>query len=137
MAHMAGKKPMTQEHKDALAVGRRQGAIVKRYLEALELSRPKRGRKRTEASVRNRLDQVNDAIENADAFKRLSLAQERIDLERELASMGQGIDMDSLESDFVTVAAAYGDSKGLTYAAWREAGVSSETLSKAGISRSR
>lgn len=128
---------MTQEHKDALAAGRRQGAIVKRYLEALEVSRPKRGRKRTEEAVRSRLAQVNEEVRSADAFTRLGLSQERMNLERELESMGKGIDLKAVEDDFVAVAAEYGKSKGYTYAAWREAGVSAETLTRAGISRSR
>lgn len=134
---MADRNPMTQDHKDALAVGRRQAASVKRYLEALEISKPKRGRKRTEESVRNRLNQVIESLQTADAFHRLSLSQERIDLERELESMGQGIDIGALEAEFLEVARAYGQSKGYSYAAWREAGVSAETLAKAGIKRSQ
>ena len=36
-------KTMSQEHKDALAVGRARSKAVKAYLEALEETRPKRG----------------------------------------------------------------------------------------------
>ncbi len=35
------------------------------------------------------------------------------------------------------VAASYGARKGITYATWREVGVSAETLKKAGVSRAR
>ena len=45
---------MTAAHKKALAVGREQGRVIRSYLEALEASRPKRGRKRTAESVRRR-----------------------------------------------------------------------------------
>ena len=46
---------MTDAHKQALAVGREQGRVIRGYLEALESTKPKRGRKRTPDSVRRRL----------------------------------------------------------------------------------
>lgn len=41
------RRAMSDEHKAALAEGRDQGRAVRRYLDALEQHRPKRGRKRT------------------------------------------------------------------------------------------
>ena len=41
-----------------------------------------------------------------------------------------------LEAGFVAVAKLYSERKGLTYAAWREAGVDARVLKQAGISRS-
>ena len=38
------QRAMSEEHKAALAEGREQGRVVRRYLEALESQRPKRGR---------------------------------------------------------------------------------------------
>ena len=67
----------------------------------------------------------------------MNLIQERKDLDNELASMGETIDLSALESEFVKVADAYGARKGIGYATWREVGVSAETLKKAGVSRSR
>ena len=55
MPPKAKKSSMSVEHKAALAEGRRQGAAVRNYLEALEQHRPKRGRKRTSESIRKRL----------------------------------------------------------------------------------
>src|SRR5438067_1738803 len=52
------KSPMSAQHKEALAVGREQGRAVRRYLEALEANRPKRGRKRTTDSVKRQSDHV-------------------------------------------------------------------------------
>ena len=37
---------MSAQHKEALAVGRDEGRAVRRYLEALEAHKPRRGRKR-------------------------------------------------------------------------------------------
>ena len=45
------QRAMSDEHKAALAEGREQGRVVRRYLEALESSRPKRGRRRTPETI--------------------------------------------------------------------------------------
>ena len=44
-ANKKGAPPMSAEHKAALAAGRQQGITVRKYLEALEAHKPKRGRK--------------------------------------------------------------------------------------------
>ena len=128
---------MTQEHKDALAIGREQGRAVRRYLEALEAHRPKRGRKRTPESIQKRLSDIEAKLEEADALTRLQLRQERMDLQAELAAKSDGVDLSQLEEDFVQAAKAYGERKGITYAAWREQGVDPAVLRRAGIRRSR
>ena len=127
---------MTDAHKQALAVGREQGRVVRSYLDALESSRPKRGRKRTRESVQRRLDTVREEIPGSTGLTRVHLIQERMDLEAELDSLsGNGVDVSALESEFVKVAADYADRKGISYAAWREAGVDAAVLTKAGIRR--
>ena len=45
------RSPMSDSHKAALAEGREQGRAVRRYLEALEAHKLKRGRKRTQESI--------------------------------------------------------------------------------------
>jgi hypothetical protein len=49
--------------------------------------------------------------------------------------MDNGIDLSSLEAEFVKVAQGYSDRQGISYAAWREVGVEASVLKKAGISR--
>lgn len=46
-----------------------------------------------------------------------------------------GDDISKLEAAFVAVAKSYSERKGITYAAWREAGLAAATLRMAGISR--
>lgn len=128
---------MTAEHKRALAVGREESRSVRRYLEALEAHKPKRGRKRTSEGIEARLRQIDDRISSADPLTRVHLVQERINLEAELATKEEAVDLKDLEDDFVAAARAYGERKGLTYAAWRAAGVDPTVLRRAGISRSR
>jgi hypothetical protein len=128
---------MTDAHKAALAEGRKQGRVVKSYLEALEANKPKRGRKRTPDSIRKRLDTINEAFDDASAVERLQLAQERMDLEQELHARETRVDLAKLENEFVKVAKDYGTRKGISYAAWREVGVEPSLLKRAGISRGR
>ncbi len=126
---------MSDSHKAALAEGRDQGRAVRRYLEALEAHKPKRGRKRTPESVQKRLAAIDQKLGDADALSRLHLVQERMNLENELASTGNTVDMQSLEDEFVAAAAPYGTRKGITYAAWRHLGVDPAVLRRAGIKR--
>ena len=129
------KTPMSDSHKAALAEGRAQGRAVRAYLEALEAHKPKRGRKRTPDSMKKRLGAIEGEYATADPLKRLQLAQERLDLQDELASSGSVVDIAGLESEFVAAAKGYGERKGISHAAWREVGVPVSTLKAAGISR--
>jgi len=126
---------MSDSHKAALAEGREQGRAVRRYLEALELHRPKRGRKRTPESVEKRLASIEDNLPTADPLSRVQLIQERMDLSASLATNDNAVDMSALEDDFVASAGPYGLRKGISYAAWREAGVDAGLLRRAGIRR--
>ena len=127
---------MSDAHKAALAEGREQGRIVRRYLEALERHRPRRGRKRTAESIERRLAAIEAQLADADPLTRLQLTQEQMDLEEELAGMSeQVVDLEGLEKAFVEVARPYGARKGISYAAWRAAGVSPAVLRQAGITR--
>lgn len=138
---MAPKKPtkrtMSDEHKAALAEGRNEGNAVRSYLEALEANKPKRGRKRTEATVRKQLDAVNEQLEDATPLAKLQLIQKRFDLEAELESFGEEtFDMTELEDGFVDAAAGYSERKKIGYAAFRAVGVRPDVLRRAGIPRS-
>jgi hypothetical protein len=126
---------MSDSHKAALAEGRDQGRAVRRYLEALEAHKPKRGRKRTTESVQRRLAAIDEKLADADPLTRLHLTQERMNLETELSATGNTVDIQALEDDFVAAAAPYGARKGITYAAWRQLGVDAAVLRRANIRR--
>lgn len=130
---------MSAQHKAAMEAGRAEGRAVRDYLEALRNNKPKRGRRRTADSIKKRLAAIADALPTASAIEELRLVQERRDLETELATMSasEGVDIAALEANFVKVAKAYGDRKGISYASWREVGVPAAVLSKAGISRAK
>jgi hypothetical protein len=129
------KSTMSADHKAALALGREQGRVVRQYLEALEQHKPKRGRKRTPESINRRLEIIEADLESADPLARVHLIQERMDLSSELAAKEQTVDLTALEEAFVEAAKEYGARKGISYQAWREAGVEASVLRQAGISR--
>jgi hypothetical protein len=129
------RTPMSSQHKAALAEGREQGRAVRRYLEALEAHKPRRGRKRSPESMKKRLDNVEAEIATADPLKRLHLVQERLDLQTALEASQSNVDLAQLEKDFVKAAAPYSERKGISYSAWRELGVPTDVLDKARIVR--
>ncbi len=128
---------MSDDHKAALARGREEGRVVRRYLEALESSRPRRGRKRTPDSIKKRLTAIDSSLATADPLSRLHLVEEKQRLESELSHTGETVDMAALEKNFIKVARVYGDRKGISYSAWRTVGVSASVLQQAKIPRSR
>lgn len=133
-ANKTRKKP-SDEHLKALAKGRSESAMVRRYLVALENHKPRRGRKRTPESMQKRLNAIETELRNADPLLRLQLIQERLDLQSQIEAHSSSVDFKALEEDFVKAAKTYGDRKGITYAAWRELGVDPALLRKAGIPR--
>jgi hypothetical protein len=128
---------MTDQHKAALAKGREEGLAVRRYLEAIESSRPRRGRRRTPTSITKRLQAIETELATADPLTRLHLIQQKKDLTDELGRGSEAEDIGELEKHFVKVARAYGDRKGISYGTWRTAGVSAAVLQKAGVPRTR
>ena len=132
----AGKK-MTAEHKAALAKGREQGRVVREYLAALNEEK-KPGRKLDADTLNERITQTQAQIDaEPDPAKRVDLIQKRLDYEEKLANIGEAVDVEALEKDFVKAAREYSERKGITYSAWREAGVPAAALKEAGVPRTR
>jgi hypothetical protein len=128
-AHMA---KMTDEHKAALARGRREAAAVRRYLEALEQDA---GGVDVD-KLRKRVDDLQRrAEEETDPLRRVELIEQRIDAEKALEDAEKAPDMDALETEFSEVVVAYSQRKGISYKAWRELGVPASVLREGGLSR--
>jgi hypothetical protein len=124
---------MSPAHKKALAQGRTEGAVVRHYLEALEYSKPRRGRPRTAANVKKQLQQVEKRLIDAGSLAKLQLLQQQEDLQAELAELEGVSQISDLEKEFVKVARSYGDRKGISYQTWRRFGVPPAVLSAAGV----
>lgn len=128
---------MSDEHKAALAKGREQGRIVRSYLAASEQQRGP-GRRDDRETLETRIGEIQRRIDDADdPAKRVELIQQRLDLEQRLVELGDEPELESLEARFIEVAAEYSERKGITYPAWREAGVPAAVLKQAGIKRTR
>ncbi|MEX2420870.1 MAG: hypothetical protein WD670_03530 [Actinomycetota bacterium] len=130
-------RKMTENHKAALAKGRTQGRAVRDYLAALDADR-KPGRRLDRATIEGRIADIQARIDaEADPAKRVELIQKRLDLEGRLVSLAEEPDLDALEAAFVDAAAEYSERKGISYSAWREAGVPAAALKQAGVRRTR
>lgn len=127
---------MSDEHKAALAQGRKEARAIKAYLEALAARKP--GRPVSEDSLNKRLERVNEKLDASDnPLETVDLIQSKLDIEKALLEVEKTVDMESLEAAFVEHAASYSDRKGVTYTAWREFGVPAKVLRTAGIKETR
>jgi hypothetical protein len=128
----AARRTMSDEHKQAIAHARRQNKAVRDYLNALTIAKPPGRRPSTTPEhLQEKIDAEGDPV------KRLELIQRRLDLEDRLAGEQDLPDLETLEAEFVAVAADYASRKRITYTAFRELGVPASALKQAGIPRSR
>ena len=128
---------MSPAHKSALAEGREASRHVRAYLDALETSRPKRGRRLDPESVRKRVALIDEQLKQAGGFERLNLLADREALQGKLAGSDVAVDLTQLRKAFVKHAKSYGARKNISYATWRAAGVPAQDLKDAGIARTR
>lgn len=103
------------------------------YLQALELYRPKPGRKPRPENVSARIAAIDAQLATAEPARKVRLIQERLDRYSQLKSLEAAADLASLEDDFVRVAGRYSKRKGITYEAWREVGIKPRVLRRAGL----
>lgn len=128
---------MSDEHKAALARGRRESKAIKAYLDAISVPKRK-GRPVTPESLEAKIAGLDKRIqEEANPLTRVDLIQARIDAQTAFDQMTTVVDLDALEVGFVDCAASYSERKGITWPAWREAGVSADVLRSAGVKRTR
>ncbi len=124
---------MSTAHKKALANGRNEGRIIREYLEIVEATKPRRGRRRTPESIAKRLSVITQELKTADPVTKVRLIQERLNLKTELASMKTKNEIAAAEARFVKVAKSFSQRNDITYDAWREFGVTPAVLKRAGI----
>jgi hypothetical protein len=125
---------MSEEHKAALAKGRREARAIKLYLEALGKRRP--GRPVTPDSLKKKIaDLTKKLTVEQDPLRAVELRQQRLDAEQALDRAQAAAEIDDLERGFVDHARSYSERKRISYAAWRQSGVPAAVLRKAGISR--
>jgi hypothetical protein len=127
---------MSDEHKAALAQGRREARAIKAYLQALESRKP--GRPVSKESLTRRLEKVKEKLETTDnPLETVDLIQAKLNIGKALDQVESAEDMSLLEAGFVEHAASYSERKGVSYTAWREFGVPASVLRSAGIKETR
>ncbi|CAB4347496.1 MAG: hypothetical protein F2947_09635 [Actinobacteria bacterium] len=138
----SGEKPriglppgtMTESHRLALKEGRERGQIVRHYLQAIESTKPRRGRPITPEGLRKSIEKIDaDLAAEKDPLRKLDLVQSKIKKQKDLEELESPIDLVALETEFIRVAKSYNDSKELSPEAWLELGVPREVLRRAGI----
>ncbi len=127
---------MTQEHKEALARGRKEARAIKAYLKTVDTRY--QGRPVTRESLEKRLEKTNRRIEDSDdPLKTVDLIQTRLDIELALSRVEDVESTERLEAKFVKYAASYSERKGVSYTAWRQFGVPAAVLRNAGVPETR
>jgi len=127
---------MSDEHKEALAQGRKEARAIKAYLSALDSRKP--GRPVSKEGLHTRLEKVSEKLAATDnPLETVDLIQSKLDIERTLSELENTQDVDSLEAGFIGNVASYSQRKGIGYTAWREFGVPATVLRKAGIKETR
>ena len=107
-------------HKEPLAFGPGQGWAERRYLEAMEVNKPRRGRKRIPEWIAKRLAAIDARLVCADVLSRLRLAHERLGLEAELARrVREGSHHAGVGGPVHRGCGRYSRRKGISYDAWR------------------
>lgn len=128
--------PMSEEHKAALARGRKEARAIKAYLSALESRTP--GRPVTKESLESRLEAVNSKLSNeSNSLKKVELLQTKLDIEEAMAKLEDAEDIEELESEFIRNVKSYSERKDISYTAWRNFGVPAAILKKAGVPETR
>ena len=131
------KTPMSDNHKAALAKGREEGRVVRQYLEALESTKPRRGRKRTPDSIRRRLATIESTLPGAEPLARSIWSKRSSDSRPNSPTAATPLTWPRSKRAFIKVARIYGERKGISYSAWRTVGVSASVLQQAKIPRTR
>src|SRR5207245_2026179 len=134
-AKRGGQALMSAEHKAALARGREAAKAVRAYLDALESNKPRRGRQRDPKTIQKRLGEIERKLSTASAFERLHLLAEQERLQASQNILAEPVNLKELREAFLANAKSYANAKGISYAAWRGAGVSADDLKAAGIAR--
>lgn len=128
---------MTDQHKAAIASGRAEGAVVKRYLESLQRQR-RPGRRVTKDQLAQRLEKTREQIDTEEnPLVQLELTQAALVLEKRLNEADEAVDDGDAEDAFIRIAKSYAQRKQISYTAFRQMGVPAPVLKKAGIPQER
>lgn len=121
------------ERKKAIAIGKAQAKIVRRYLELVNM--PKTSSPMTPERLRKRIAQLDSEMQDSsiDVLARLKMAKQQRELIVALAEAGEVEDLEEVEEAFMQIAADYSEAQGLEWSDWRRLGVKAAVLREAGV----
>lgn len=132
-------RTLSAGHKKALAEGRTLSATIDHYLSVINTPK-RRGRKVSSHDLEVRLARAITKKKTASGVDKVLAAQEARDLQKRLAEMkttSGATDLKSLEAAFIKAGKRFSENRGISYGAWRDAGVPAKVLTKAGVARTR
>ena len=111
---------------------------VDRYLASVNTPK-RRGRKVSQATLEQRLATARQELRTGTGVAKVLAAQEIRALAAKIEQLNStaGADSKTLESDFVKIAKRFSEQRGVSYGAWRDAGVPADVLKRAGIAWTR
>lgn len=128
-------RPLGEENKKLMALGRERSRIVDAYIKALQ-NHKYRGRGITPLDpekLKDRIAELDERIKKASGMDRVVLIQERLNCQNQLSSLDKEKEFQELEARFLSVIRQVSIDRKISYQAWREAGVTVRTLAKAGM----
>ncbi len=130
------ERKLSSEEKQRMAEGRSHSRVVERYLREIATGKyHKRGpRKNDPEAIKAELAELNAKIASSPpGVEKLVLVENRRKLEQILAGRAESEAFDELENKFLGIAKLFSDTRGISYESWREMGVPTRVLIKAGI----
>ena len=130
------ERKLSSEEKQRMAEGRSHSRVVERYLREIATGKyHKRGpRKNDPEAIKAELAELNAKIASSPpGVEKLVLVENRRKLEQILAGRAENEAFDELENKFLGIAKLFSVTRGISYESWREMGVPTRVLIKAGI----
>ena len=103
---------MSDSHKAALAEGREQGRAVRRYLEALEATGRSGAQAHAGVDGASGSQPSTRSCNAADPSPGCTSSRSESNLQAELSSTDNAVDLGAFEEDFVVAARSYGEAQG-------------------------
>lgn len=132
-------RPLTEENKQALNLGRQRSRWVDEYIKALEVYKwQNRGTQKPDPDdIKSQIAKLDEEMPGMEGVKKVLALKERADLVARLEAAEGADDFAKLEARFIAVVRQFSAERKIPYDIWRQIGVPFRTLAKAGMYPSR
>lgn len=132
-------RPLSEENKQALVLGRQRSRWVDEYIKALEVYKwQNRGTQKPDPDeIKRQIAKLDEELPGTEGVKKVLALRERADLVAKLEAAEGADEFASLEARFISVVRQFSAERRVPYDVWRQIGVPFRTLAKAGMYPSR